>query len=51
MNAEIDATIGPVLQTYASKFGVILSALATEMKPGVQMTFIAGSRVLGFTLE
>src|SRR5882672_6898226 len=26
MNAEIDATIGPILQTYAAKYGAILSA-------------------------
>jgi predicted homoserine dehydrogenase-like protein len=26
MNAELDATIGPILQTYADKYGVILSA-------------------------
>ena len=26
MNAELDATIGPILQVYADKAGVILSA-------------------------
>lgn len=36
MNAEIDATIGPILQTYARKHGVILSACEGD-EPGVQM--------------
>ena len=36
MNAEIDATIGPILQTYAEKYGVILSACDGD-EPGVQM--------------
>ena len=36
MNAELDATIGPILQTYASKHGVILSACDGD-EPGVQM--------------
>ena len=26
MNAELDATIGPILQVYAEKYGAILSA-------------------------
>src|SRR5437667_7442285 len=36
MNAEIDATIGPLLQIYAEKHGVILSACDGD-EPGVQM--------------
>src|SRR3984893_18370356 len=36
MNAEIDATIGPILQVYARKYGVILSAGDGD-EPGVQM--------------
>jgi predicted homoserine dehydrogenase-like protein len=36
MNAEIDATIGPILQTYARRHGVILSACEGD-EPGVQM--------------
>src|SRR6185503_16156420 len=36
MNAEIDATIGPILQVYAKKYGVILSACDGD-EPGVQM--------------
>ena len=34
MNAEIDATIGPILQTYADRYGVILSACEGD-EPGV----------------
>src|ERR1700719_1277486 len=36
MNAEIDATIGPILQVYAEKYGVIMSACDGD-EPGVQM--------------
>src|SRR5262245_48593511 len=36
MNAELDATIGPILQTYAAKYGVIMSACDGD-EPGVQI--------------
>jgi predicted homoserine dehydrogenase-like protein len=36
MNAEIDATIGPILQIYAQKSGVILSACDGD-EPGLQI--------------
>jgi predicted homoserine dehydrogenase-like protein len=36
MNAELDSTIGPILQTYAEKHGVVLSACDGD-EPGVQM--------------
>lgn len=36
MNAELDATIGPILQTYAKKAGVILSACDGD-QPGVEI--------------
>ena len=36
MNAELDATIGPILQTYARKHGVTLSASDGD-EPGIQM--------------
>jgi predicted homoserine dehydrogenase-like protein len=36
LNAEIDATIGPILQTYAAKYGVVLSACEGD-EPGVQI--------------
>ncbi|HET9384230.1 MAG TPA: hypothetical protein VFO67_03715 [Gemmatimonadales bacterium] len=36
MNAELDATIGPILQVYAEKHGVIMSACDGD-EPGVQI--------------
>lgn len=36
MNAEVDATIGPILQVYAKKYNVVLSACDGD-EPGVQM--------------
>lgn len=47
MNAEIDATVGPILQTYAAKGGVILSACEGD-EPGVQMNLYRWVRGLGF---
>src|SRR5262245_297590 len=46
MNAEIDATIGPILQVYARKFGVILSACEGD-EPGVQMNLVRWVKGLG----
>jgi predicted homoserine dehydrogenase-like protein len=46
MNAEIDATIGPILQTYARKFDVILSACEGD-EPGVQMNLVRWVKGLG----
>jgi predicted homoserine dehydrogenase-like protein len=46
MNAEIDATIGPILQVYARKFGVILSACDGD-EPGVQMNLYRWVKGLG----
>ena len=46
MNAEIDATIGPILQVYAKKYGVILSA-ADGDEPGVQMNLYRWVKGLG----
>lgn len=43
MNAEIDATIGPILQVYAKKYGGFLSACDGD-EPGVQMNWSDGSR-------
>ena len=48
MNAEIDATIGPILQTYADKAGVILSACDGD-EPGVQMNLYRWVKGLGLT--
>ena len=46
MNAELDATIGPILHTYASKHGVILSATDGD-EPGIQMNLYRWVRGLG----
>ena len=48
MNAEIDATIGPILQTYAAKQGAILSACEGD-EPGVQMNLYRWVKGLGLT--
>jgi predicted homoserine dehydrogenase-like protein len=48
MNAEIDATIGPLLQTYAKKHGVIMSACEGD-EPGVQMNLYRWVKGLGLT--
>ena len=46
MNAEVDATIGPILQVYARKHGVILSACDGD-EPGVQMNLFRWVKGLG----
>lgn len=46
MNAELDATIGPILQVYAKKYGVILSACDGD-EPGVQMNLYRWVKGLG----
>ena len=48
MNAELDATIGPILRVYAKKHGVILSACDGD-EPGVQMNLVRWVRGLGLT--
>lgn len=48
MNAEIDATIGPILQVYAKKHGVIMSACDGD-EPGVQMNLYRWVKGLGLT--
>ena len=48
MNAEIDATIGPILQTYAAKHGVILSACEGD-EPGIQVNLYRWVKGLGLT--
>lgn len=47
MNAEIDATIGPILQVYADKYGVILSPCEGD-EPGIQMNLYRWVKGLGF---
>jgi predicted homoserine dehydrogenase-like protein len=46
MNAEIDATIGPILQIYARRYGGFLSACDGD-EPGVQMNLVRWVRGLG----
>lgn len=46
MNAEIDATIGPILQVYAAKHGVVLSACDGD-EPGVELNLYRWVRGLG----
>jgi predicted homoserine dehydrogenase-like protein len=46
MNAELDATIGPILQVYAARHGVILSACDGD-EPGAQMNLYRWVKGLG----
>jgi len=46
LNAEIDATIGPILQVYAGKHGAIFSACDGD-EPGVQMNLYRWVKGLG----
>jgi predicted homoserine dehydrogenase-like protein len=46
MNAEIDATIGPILQRYADREGVILSACEGD-EPGIQVNLYRWVKGLG----
>jgi predicted homoserine dehydrogenase-like protein len=46
LNAELDATIGPVLQLYAEQHGVILSACDGD-EPGLQINLYRWVRGLG----
>ena len=48
MNAEVDATLGPILQVYAEKHGVVMSATDGD-EPGVQMNLVRWVRGLGLT--
>lgn len=45
-NAEVDATVGPILQEYAKKSGVILSACDGD-EPGIQMNLYRWVKGLG----
>ena len=48
LNAEIDATIGPILQVYAEKHGAIISACDGD-EPGLQINLYRWVRGLGLT--
>ncbi|MCA6114363.1 NAD(P)-dependent oxidoreductase [Bradyrhizobium sp. WSM 1738] len=48
MNAELDGTIGPILQTYADQHSVILTGCEGD-EPGVQMNLYRWVKGLGLT--
>src|SRR6476660_6424498 len=48
LNAELDATIGPILQIYAQKYGVSLSACEGD-EPGLQVNLYRWVKGLGLT--
>jgi predicted homoserine dehydrogenase-like protein len=48
MNAELDGTVGPLLQCYAKKAGVIFSGSDGD-QPGVQMNLFRFVRSIGLT--
>ena len=48
MNAELDATIGPILNLYAQRAGVIMSACDGD-EPGLQMNLVRWVQGLGLT--
>jgi predicted homoserine dehydrogenase-like protein len=48
LNAEIDATIGPILQVYAEKHGTIMSACDGD-EPGLQINLYRWVKGLGLT--
>ena len=48
MNAELDATLGPILQVYAKRHGVILSACDGD-QPAVQINLYRFVKGLGLT--
>ena len=48
MNAELDATIGPILQVHADRAGVTVSAVDGD-EPGLQMNLVRWVQGLGLT--
>jgi predicted homoserine dehydrogenase-like protein len=46
VNAELDATIGPIMQVYAKKYGVIMSACEGD-EPGVELNLYRWVKGLG----
>ena len=47
MNAELDATLGPILKTYADRLGVILTNTDGD-EPGVAMNLFRFVKTIGF---
>jgi predicted homoserine dehydrogenase-like protein len=50
MNAEVDATIGPILRVFAKKHGQIVSACDGD-EPGLQMNLVRWVTGLGLTVR
>jgi predicted homoserine dehydrogenase-like protein len=48
MNAELDATIGPILNVYATRAGVMVSACDGD-EPGLQMNLVRWVQGIGLT--
>lgn len=48
MNAELDATVGPILKSYADKAGIVLTGCDGD-QPGVQMNLYRFVKGLGLT--
>jgi predicted homoserine dehydrogenase-like protein len=47
VNAELDATLGPILKVYANRAGVVFSDTDGD-QPGVLMNLVRETRMLGF---
>jgi predicted homoserine dehydrogenase-like protein len=48
MNAELDATLGPILKVYADRAGVVITNTDGD-EPGVAMNLVRFARTLGYT--
>ncbi|MBV9100425.1 MAG: NAD(P)-dependent oxidoreductase [Candidatus Dormibacteraeota bacterium] len=48
MNAELEATLGPILRVIADRYDVVVSGCDGD-QPGVEMNLFRGVRSLGFT--
>jgi predicted homoserine dehydrogenase-like protein len=48
MNAELDATLGPILKDYADRAGVVITNTDGD-EPGVAMNLVRFARTLGYT--
>ena len=47
INAELDATVGPILKTYADRAGVVLTDTDGD-EPGVAMNLVRFARTIGY---
>ena len=48
MNAELDATVGPILEVYADKNGVVAATNTDGDEPGVAMNLYRFAKTLGY---